>query len=156
MNARKMRSREIESMLTNLKKRFGLDPKLFEDYDFFINNKNKIFILTKKASVMIESYPKRLTNIGMLFARKNGNIKPSSNMIQVFGKSARKSVMDLNRARTRIYVEGFDIEFREEIQEKDGYVILRYGEYNIGCGLFREMNIKNVIPKAKRTRLQFL
>ena len=156
MNIRKMNKKEIAEMFVTLKKCFGFDPKLFEQFDFFINTKNKIFILSKAASKFIESYPKRLMNAGILFARKDAVIKPTSNMLQIFGKSARKNIVKLNRPRTRIYIEGFDIDFREEISAEDGYVILRYENNTLGCGLLRDFTMKNMLPKAKRMRLKYL
>ena len=156
MNIRKMNTKETEGMFEKLKERFGLDPKLFQDYDFFINTKNKIFILNKTSSKLVESYPKRLMNVGILFARKDAVIKPTSNMLQIFGHSARKNIIELNRPRARIYIEGFDIDFREEISAVDGYVILRYGNNTLGCGLLKDFALKNVIPKAKRMRLKYL
>ena len=156
MNARKMSKREREEMLSSLRNRFGFRPDTFDDYDFFINTKNKIFILNKTTSSIINSYPKKLMNAGLLFARRDAVIKPTSNMIQIFGKSARRNTINLSRPRTRMYVEGFDIDFREEIPAEEGYVILRYGRYNLGCGLLRDYALKNVLPKAKRMRIRYL
>ena len=156
MNIRKMNTREIEEMLENLKERFGFNPNQFRDYDFFINNKNKIFILNRIASRLIEFYPRRLMNAGILFARKDAVIKPSSNMLQIFGKYARKNTVKLSRSRNRIYIEGFDIDFSEEIVAVNGYVILWYGKNSLGCGLLKDFELKNMMPKAKRMRLKFL
>ena len=156
MNAERMGKKEVAKILEELKERFGFKPDAFEGYDFYRNAKDKIFIVGKEASLATRAYPKRLTNAGMLFARQDATLKPSSNMIQLFGRAVHKNVLEIDRVKARIYVEGFDIDVETPKNVKDGYVILKYEGNPMGCGLLKEGQVKNMIPKAKRMRLKFI
>jgi NOL1/NOP2/fmu family ribosome biogenesis protein len=156
MNAERMGPKKVKEVLAELKERFGFRPEAFAQYDFYINAKNKIFIVNKEASLLTGTYPKRLTNAGMLFARRDATVKPTSNMIQLFGRGAHKNVINLDKVKARIYIEGFDLDVKPPKTVKDGYVILKYDKNPMGCGLLKDGQIKNTMPKAKRMRLKYL
>ncbi len=85
---------------------------------------------------------------GLLFGRffkKQDKFKPTTNLLQVFGKHASKNVVEIDEGEKEKYIRGFDLE--KEIEE--GYVILKCKKDILGCGLYRDKRIKNQIPKAK-------
>lgn len=161
-----MQNQEIIKILEVLEERFGFPKKIFQEYKF-LQSKDRIYIISKKLS----SIGLNPITQGYLFARINKTIKPSTDMIQVFGKYATKNIIELEREEAKKIIQGLDIELdflserksavsKEMIYNRnsltDGYVILRYKNYDLGCGLLKEGRIKNQIPKGKRINVKFL
>ncbi len=138
-------------MFSGLENRFGIDRKIFEDYFFMINNKRKVFICNKLLSEFV-GYGK-FAALSLPFARMDGMVKPTTLMIQMFGKHASKGFIDLDRKQAIDYMEGLDVDVDSEDR---GYVIIRYKEFNLGCGLLKEGSIKNQVPRAKRLSVDYL
>ena len=88
-------------------------------------------------------------SIGIAIARVGRVIKPTSNFLQIFGKYAKKKIVKLDEKEALDYIKGLDI--KKDCREK-GYVIVKFGEDVLGCGLAKEGWIKNQIPKARRVK----
>ena len=191
-----------DKILGDLEERFGLDKKIFEKFLFFEATKGRIFITSKIPAEALGYY---IQTLGQLFCRLDASTKPSTNMIQIFGKFATKNVLSLTKEQTKTIIEGFDLELAfslesispnakdagmsrvsarhepalereiyktEDSKHKteslpcpketncngvtDGYVILKYKNFFLGCGLLKEGKLKNMIPKAKRIRVDLL
>ena len=92
----------------------------------------------------------RIEAKGLLFGRyfeKQKRFKPTTNILQIFGIYANRNVVEISKEEKRRYIKGFDLEKELEIDE--GYVILKFREDILGCGLYRGKRIKNQIPKAR-------
>ena len=76
-------------------------------------------------------------------------------MIQIFGKYATKNILELTKEQTKTIIEGFDLDI-EKSNCSDGYVIFKYKNFFLGCGLLKDGKLKNMIPKAKRIRVDLL
>jgi len=140
------------SILSGLEERFGLDQNLFDPFLLFEATKGRIFITSQIPHEALKYY---IQTLGQLFCRLDASTKPSTNMIQIFGKHATKNVLELEKSNAQNAITGFDLETKES-NCSDGYVILKYKSFFLGCGLLKEGKLKNMIPKAKRIRVDLL
>ena len=141
-----------EFILSGLEERFGLGQSLFEHFLFFEATKGRVFITSKIPHEALGYY---IQTLGQLFCRLDATVKPSTNMIQIFGKHATKNVLELEKTDAQKAITGFDLEIKES-NCSDGYVILKYKNFFLGCGLLKNGQVKNMIPKAKRIRVDLL
>lgn len=150
---------EKEEILRYLEERYGICRGVFENY-VFIKRGRKIWIAGKDiadkkfSGLNVETF-------GMLFIRierknEKKKIKLTTNAAQIFGKFARKNVIELDRELAEKIARGYDLRENElkEIKSKaeDGYVILKYSSHILGIGLKQGNFIKNTIPKARRIK----
>ena len=132
--------------------RFGVPEEVFEPYEFFIRGRNTIWALRKTDRLPAGL---RFEALGMVVMRKSKlGWKPTTNAIQVFGRYARRNVVDLDEAGMRVFLAGGDVRGPFEGVE-EGYVVVRYRGLPLGCGLYRRGILKSQVPKARR-RLELL
>lgn len=138
------------AVLDYLEGRFGLDPELFSGSGFYLASKGRVYLGPQ------QSIPKpRIVTIGLLVARVGENIKPTTNLLQAFGRHVKKNSIALSREQTLAYARGEDIS-PDAGDATEGYVLLSYEGHPLGCGLLKDGTIKNMLPKAKRTELKYL
>ena len=153
MILRTLRNKEKEAVLEFLETRFGIEKSVFSGMEFLDNGKGRVFILGKTAAGF--AVKEKIACISLPFVRLEGKIKPTSVMIQSFGKHVKKNVLTLGKQEAKEFTEGFDLTIKNH-GCSDGYVILRYKDYSLGCGLLKGNNLKNMLPKAKRMPVEFL
>jgi len=66
----------------------------------------------------------------------------------IVGKKAKKGVVEINKEQAFSWMEGKDIE-----GDVKGYVILKWGDYFLGCGKGNGRVIRNFVPKNRRIKL---
>src|SRR3989338_4157460 len=110
-----------KEILGYLEERFGLDRGLFDGLEFFERSKGRIFAVNKDASKYL-GLTKPVT-AGLLFCRAHGSIKPTSNIIQIFGQKATKNVLGLDKELAKQFIQGFDLDVKEAGSCTNGYVI---------------------------------
>lgn len=132
-----------------LEERFGIPGSVFAGHEFYSASKGRVYLGPKKTISSPEP-----VSVGMLAARIGRAVKPSTNLLQLFGRHATKNIIKLDRKNTLKYVNGEDIEV--ETDATDGYVLLTYKNSSIGCGFLKGKKVGNLLPKAKRARLKFL
>ena len=142
-------SKKKKELTKQLDERFGIPKESFNDYHF-IENEEKFWICSLDTTT-IDFKNLRTEGIGMLFARKGLTLKPTTNMIQLFGKFATKNIVELNEEQKTRFLSGLDIS-ELDANVDSGYVIVKYKENYLGCSLYKEGTLKNQIPKAKRIK----
>ena len=145
---------EKEQIFSYLEERFGLERKLFEDLKFFELSKGRIFSVSKGASAHLNDV--RPVTAGLLFARMHGSVKPSSNIIQLFGHKATKNFLILENEQAKSFIQGFDLDVTDSQNCSDGYIIVKYNNYALGVGLLKDNKVKNMLNKAKRINVEML
>ncbi len=142
-----------EMVLNYFKERFGIQRQLFNGFSFYSASKGRIYIGPKN---LIEK-PKPVTG-GILIARISRYIKPTTIFLQLFGKDVTKNTIRLNKEHTICYTQGEDLDLTgNEIQDaSNGYILVTYLGFSLGCGLLKGNYVKNLIPKPKRLDLEFL
>ncbi len=140
-----------EEIFSYLEERFGLKRELFDGFEFLEESKGRVFMATKEAAYMAKVVTP--VTLGLLFCRINGSIKISGNITQLFGKHATKSIVQLTEDQAKKFIEGEDLKI-ESPDCGNGYVIVKYKDYSLGVGLLKEGEIKNMLPKAKRIKIE--
>jgi len=130
--------------------RFGVPEEVFEPYDFFITGKGTVWALRRSERAPGGVQGLRYEALGMVIMRK-GKLgwKPTTNAIQVFGRHARKNVVELDEAQMRAFVAGEDIRGPFPGLE-EGYVVVCYRGVPLGCGLYRRGVLRSQVPKVRR------
>jgi len=142
-----------EKILIYFEERFGIQRQLFEDFRFYSASKGRIYIGPKN---LIEK-PKPVTG-GILIARISRDIKPTTIFLQLFGKNATKNKIRLNKEHTIRFIQGENLDLtNNKVQDaSNGYVLITYLDFPVGCGLLKGHHIRNVIPRPKLLDLEFL
>lgn len=142
-----MKGKERRIMLNELKQRFGFDKELFKKFKF-IQYKDRVDVITSDfIPEMFVSF--KVETAGMSFARISRDVKPTTNMIQTFGRHATKNVLSLDKEEMEKFVRGLDL-FNVDGNCANGYVIVKYKGHCLGCGLLNEGSLKNQVPKQRR------
>jgi NOL1/NOP2/fmu family ribosome biogenesis protein len=140
-----------EEVLIYLEERFGLSRSLFDSYGLYLAPKGKVYLGPRKAPANI-----RIVTIGLHIARAEGAIKPTTNLFQVFGDRITKNVVSLAKEQVKDFVRGNDIQLPDTAGQSDGYVHVRYLDYDLGCAHLKGKGLKNMVPKAKRIELKMI
>ncbi len=142
-----------DEVLDYLELRFGLSKAIFDQFGFYAGPKGRVIVGPKQ-------YDDRLSpdTAGLLIARVHKSVKPTTNLLQIFGSQVRRNFITLSRPQTLKYLQGLDIKPTPEdiVEATNGYVLLRYDVYSLGCGLYQAHTIKNMLPRAKRIELEYL
>lgn len=139
-------------ILAYLEERFGLPPACFASFQLYEGPGGRIFLGPRR----LPPLPTVVT--GFLIARLGSSIKPATNLLQLFGKQVTRNTVMLTRDQTLQYLQGEDVEVRPEQKHDvtDGYVLVKHGQYPLGCGLLKGSRLKNMMPRAKRREVLFL
>ncbi len=139
--------------LTYLEERFGLSPTLFESFVLYAGAKGRIILGPKLIPQAFDP-----DTAGLVIARVNRSVKPTTNLFQVFGRLVVRNTITLAREQALRYLAGNDIAVGTEdrVDAYLGYVLIKYDDYPLGCGLFQEGQIKNMLPRAKRLEVEYL
>lgn len=145
-----MKGNQREAVLGYLEERFGIGQQHFSGFGLYMGSKGRVFLGPKRIPG-----PATPVSVGILIARISGSVKPSTNLLQLFGRHATRNVMELSKDEAIRYLNGEDLRVSEK-KVTDGYVLLQYLEFPLGCGMLKKGVIKNMLPKAKRMQPKFL
>ncbi len=140
-------------VLAYLEQRFGLERTLFSDYGLYAASKGRIYLGPKR----LINHP-RIATVGLLIARSHGAIKPSTNLLQLFGRQVKKNYVALEKENAAAFIGGADVRLApgEVGGATDGYVLVRYLDFSLGCGMLQGETVRNMLPKAKRLKVTYL
>lgn len=143
----------LKMVTTYLDDRFGISTESLSDFGLYLASKGRVYLGPKR---IIEK-PKIVT-LGIIIARVSRSVKPSTNLLQLFGRQVTKNYIVLSPDQTKSFVKGEDLRLSEEQIGTctDGYILLRYLEYPLGCGFLQAKTVKNLLPKAKRLELKYI
>lgn len=136
-----------------LEARFGMPPSLVEGYSLYLGPKNRVYLGPSAVPPGL-----KIVSPGLLIARADSGIKPSTNLFQLFGAHVTRNILILSKGQAVAFVRGEDLSLKGKENEtvSDGYVLARYIDYNLGCGLLKNGMLKNTVPKAKRLELKLM
>lgn len=135
------------NIMEYLEERFGIGKENFSDFNIYLGKKEKCYLGPKNVIEKPE-----IISPGMLMAR---SLKPTTNLLQMFGHKATKNLITLSKEQAVSYVKGEDLRIGNPGAD-DGYVIVKYGDYVLGCGFLKGELLSNNIPKAKRLEVKYL
>ena len=130
-----------ETILNYCEERFGINRTIFDNYNWYIGSKNRIYIGPEETERI------KPESIGLCIFRLDKTPKPTTNFIQLFGKRITKNYISLNKKNT-FY------DFETEIEP--GFVSIKYENISLGCGHWNGTILKNQIPKSKFCKINFL
>ncbi len=139
--------------LEYLERRYGIAQDLLADFEFYASANGRVILGPKLIDPCLSP-----DTAGLLIARIGNTVKPSTNLLQAFGALVTRNFVTLERENAVRYIKGLDLEVTAtEIGDTtEGYVLLKYLAFPLGCGLMQGTHIKNMLPKAKRVDIKFL
>ena len=143
----------IKEFLGFLEERFGIQKSAFSGFSFY-EGPDKIYIFSSEIpSKDLAGF--RIVQTGIVGGRIFGDkerFKPTTNLLQIFGKFATRNIVRLKESEKEDFIRGLDID--GEFEAEEGFVIVKFGEAILGCGLYSSGKLKNQIPKARRLALR--
>ncbi|MEA2035871.1 MAG: hypothetical protein U9O94_00075 [Nanoarchaeota archaeon] len=137
--------KDKKRFLEILKKQFGFEDKL--DYNFFINTKNKVFIVNKEIAE-IDLSKIRINSLGSYIAEyRHDEVRLTIEGSQIIGEKAKKNILELNDPEIKEWLSGKDIDKQTDLK---GFVIIKNKEDFIGSGKVSNNRILNYVPKIRR------
>ena len=124
-----------------LKKQFGIEDFSFlECYKFYSRGKRRVYIYNGEEDDIKEIHK------GLYFGsiEKDG-FRLSIEGSQIVAKYARKNIIEVDEKEAKDFMKGFCIK-----RNIKGYVIIKFGDYILGCGKGNGKEIKSFIPKDRR------
>lgn len=149
MQAKRLNQKEIEKIEKILRKNYGAKIRL--KATLFKSSKGKIWMASKEAFSLVSKL--RLNSIGLYFGKlkKNEKIQLSVEGSQLIGKKANKNIASIDEENLEKYLHGLNFSAEKLINcEVNNFVLLRFKQDFIGCGILREGYIENILPKARR------
>ncbi|MBU0591769.1 hypothetical protein KKF81_06825 [Candidatus Micrarchaeota archaeon] len=141
---------EKQNILDYFEGRFGINKSYFEGFGFYLASKGRVFLGPTSIGNL------KFVSVGLLVVRISRVIKPTTNILQIFGKYANQNIIMLTKKQAEDYVFGMDLKIDDYASVTDGYVILKYANSSLGCGFLKNNVVKNMLPKAKRLELKFI
>ncbi|MGB9667387.1 MAG: hypothetical protein ACPLSJ_06415 [Thermosulfidibacteraceae bacterium] len=128
---------------------FDIDEEIFKNFEFEII-KDVIWIHSKKIRDLEVSHSNRK---GLRFGNilKDKSIRISFFTGQLFGRFAKKRVVELNEEELVLFMRGLDIENRWNYNE--GQVIVRFSNISLGTATITGNILKPQVPTAKRLKV---
>ena len=90
-------------------------------------------------------------NAGLLFVRVNGQLKVTTDCLQLFGGSVEG--IKLNEKEMREFLAGKSVTVSGK-NIKSGYVVVKYNEKPLGCGIVKGGSLRSLIAKHRRVQLK--
>jgi NOL1/NOP2/fmu family ribosome biogenesis protein len=153
-----------ESILEYFENRFGIPKGIFSDFRLYSDQKGRVLLGPKNLASQDIA-----VSVGMQVAKvMNGGgwksaepsfkrVKPSTNFLQIFGKHAKKNFISINKEQAKAYIKGEDVILHTVPAGIDeGYILVKYLDYPLGCGFLKQKELRNVLPKARRMKAEFL
>src|SRR3989344_2674618 len=142
---KKLINKEKKLLLKQLESQFGFNKKL--DYNFFINEKKRIFIFNKNLEINFSKI--RINSLGLYFANIESELRLSIEGSQIIGPYSKKNVLELNEKDLESWIYGNDIETSKVFQ---GFVIIQNNKDFYGTGKYKNGIILNHVPKERRLK----
>ena len=142
---------EKETLLGYLEERFGIPTEVFEEYCWF--KREKTWWMVRASPLLEKAAALRITLVGLrAFTKIGGFIKPTTRMIQVFGKHATKSRLEVGMEDVRRLLAGETL--RVETEQGNGYVILSHKGDVLGLGLLLNNLVRSQLPRQYKRLLE--
>ncbi|WXG40033.1 MAG: hypothetical protein WED07_04300 [Candidatus Freyarchaeum deiterrae] len=129
-----------------IEKQFGVKI----NFKFREAGKNKVYAY--KECTNLEKQSIEIVHYGVYFGRfdKDG-LRLSIEGAQLIGKEAKRNIIEIDHNKAVKWMKGEDLKIESGAQ---GYVILKWKNYYLGCGEIKNGTIKNHLPKDRRITIQ--
>ncbi len=140
-------AREIERIL---EENYGCKFRL-RDFIVLLTADDKVWICSRDLAKIDLKCLRRVNAIGLYFGKikRNRKIQLSIEGSMLVGKTAKKNVALIKDVED--YMKGKDVFTDCKNCEKNNFVIVKYGNDFLGCGVLREGGrIENILPKSRK------
>ncbi|HOK57761.1 MAG TPA: hypothetical protein PK659_03185 [Methanothrix sp.] len=132
-----------DTVVSMWRERFGISEDVFKGFGFFRRGR-MIWAFS-----LPEIPPFRCESIGMrVISMRESPWKPTTYALQLWGRHARKNVIDLNDEMARRFFAGESLELRAQVER--GYVVVTHMGSVIGCGLYTPGKLISQLPRERR------
>ncbi len=137
--------KKVKEILNIINNQWDADIKL--DYGFLMNEKGKIYIISKKVSLVnLENL--RINSLGIYFGElKDKRLRLSIEGSLLIGPVAKKNTLELTDQQAKQWFMGDDILFEHE--DSDFLLIKNKNDF-LGCGIIKNKKLLNHVGKARR------
>jgi len=142
-----LNSKEVKAVIKKINDQFDIEAEL--NYYFFMNNKNRLYIVNKEYF----NENMNVKHIGMYFAEyKNDEIRLSIEGAQlIYNFEPKKNVFEITDIEN--WLKGNDLEIEHE---DTTFMIIKYKDDVLGSGKIKNNKLLNYIPKIRRLKSVFL
>ncbi len=142
-----LNKKQIKKILEQLGTQWGFTESL--GYAFFINNRKRIFLVTKEAAELT-TLRLRINSFGLYFCElmDNDEIRLTIEGSQIVGPSATKNVIHTDSQQAKRWMYGEDLE--ATLGTETVFVILKHNDYFLGCGRYKNGIVSNHVSKNRR------
>lgn len=141
-----LNTRELKPIKELLKEQF--DYSLDEDWAFLLNEKGRLFTITKDLS-RLDLKKLKIDRYGLYFGEfRNDELRLSLEAAWLIGQKAKKNIVELTNEETKEYFLGEPL-FKDLGEEKK-FVLLRFNQDILGCAKYKDRKILNFLPKIHR------
>jgi NOL1/NOP2/fmu family ribosome biogenesis protein len=139
--------KEIKHILHQLEEQWGFTQDL--DYAFFMNNQRRVALVNKEFALVADA-KLRLNSLGLYFCElmENGEVRLSIEGSQLVGPYATKNVVDVDFLTAKCWMYGEDLPL--SLGDVTAFVILKHGDYFLGCGRYKNGVVSNHVSKNRR------
>ena len=147
MNGNFLNSKEVKKILQQLEEQWGFTEEL--DYAFFMNNQRRVALVNRDFALVADA-KLRLNSLGLYFCEvmENGEIRLSIEASQLIGPHASKNVIEVDFVSAKRWMFGEDLEI--SFGDVIAFVILKCGNYFLGCGRYKNGIVSNHVSKNRR------
>ncbi len=147
MNGNFLNSKEVKRILEQLDEQWGFTEDL--DYAFFMNNQRRVALVNRDFAVVADAHL-RINSLGLYLCEvmENGEIRLSIEGSQLIGPHASKHVIDVDFVSAKRWMFGEDLEI--PFGDVTTFVILKCGNYFLGCGRYKNGIVSNHVSKNRR------
>ncbi len=128
--------------------RFGCQEAIFQNQQAWVKSKEKVWLSTANCQPLQRP---ETQNIGISLLRVvRGEYKPTTFALQRFGGFLQRHVIELTEeAVVWRFLAGESQPLNADVTP--GYVHVRYGEFELGCGWYQNGILRSQIPKSVRS-----
>ena len=139
--------KEIKHILCQLEEQWGFTQDL--DYAFFMNNQRRVALVNKEFALVVDA-KLRINSVGLYFCElmENGEVRLSIEGSQLIGPHSTKNIVSVDFVSAKQWMFGQDLEI--PFGEATTFVILKHGNYFLGCGRYKNGVVSNHVSKNRR------
>jgi NOL1/NOP2/sun family putative RNA methylase len=128
--------------------RFGCDEAIFHNKNAWVKSKEKIWLSAANCQPLQQP---ETQNIGISLLRVvRGEYKPTTFALQRFGCFFQRNVIELTDEQVVWhFLAGKSQPLKADVEP--GYVHVRYGDFELGCGWYQNGTLRSQIPKSIRS-----
>lgn len=140
-----------EPILNKLENYYGIRADIFEKLET-IKMDNEVYICTNEVAAFKQlKFYRRGIKLAQVFAR---SVKFTTGAIQLFGKYAQKNILQLSYSESMMFARGQEFSPRSKPNNSEnGFVIVKYKQFPIGIGNYKDGKLKSSIPRTQVVRI---